>query len=177
MDAVGMEILTVLQSLVQFLIILLGPPFVGSLDAASGRGVVSRRGQSDHCAVREVEGTLYQPLAEGTAADDHPAVVVLHCSGENLAGRSGTLVDKDDEFALGIGACIGTLPFLAVGMKTLRIDDELVFLQKLVNHVDGRVQIASRIAPQVEDQRLHPLAAQLFQGALEFLGGLLGKTV
>ena len=60
------------------------PLGVGLLDAAAGRRVVMRHGEANHGAVGEVDGALHQTLAEGAAANDGAAVVVLNGTAHNF---------------------------------------------------------------------------------------------
>ena len=45
--------------------------------------------------VLQLEGHLYEPLAEGATSDDQCTVEVLHRSGEDLTSAGAILVDED----------------------------------------------------------------------------------
>ena len=81
--------------------------------------------------------------------------MVLDGAREDLAGRGRALVDKDDEFAEGVKSCFRATPFLTGRVDALGEDDELVLGEELVDELDGGVEVAARVAAQVEDERLH----------------------
>jgi hypothetical protein len=61
------------------------------------------QGQLQLAMVQRLDG-LHGAFAEGLAADDQGAVVVLHGSGENLRGRSRQAVDQQRHRAFVEGA-------------------------------------------------------------------------
>ena len=89
---------------------------------------------------------LHEALAEGAAADDGAAVVVLDGSGEDLGCRCRALVNEHyDGHVLEGAAAVGG-EVLALGVDTFGIDHELACRQELVDHDDGRLHVAATVA-------------------------------
>ena len=176
-DAVGMVVFAVFEAFLHLLGIVLNAVFVGTLDATTRRRVVTRGGEADDGAVGQVERSLYQTFAEGTTADDDATVVVLDGPRENLAGRGRAFVDEDDEFAGGVKSVFLAPPFLTRRVYAFGEDDEFVFGEELVDELDGGVEVAARVAAQVEDERLHALCLQLGESLHELLVRLLREAV
>ena len=84
-------------------------------------------------------------------------LIVLDGTREDLAGRGGTFVDEDDKFPGGVKPCSIASPFLAWRAEAFGEDDEFVFGEELVDEFDGGVEVAARVAAQVEDERFHAL--------------------
>ena len=124
---------------------------------------------ADDGAVGQVERSLYQTFAEGTTADDDATVVVLDGTRENLAGRGRAFVDEDDEFAGGVKPVFLAPPFLTRRVYAFGEDDKFVFGEELVDEFNGGVEVASRVATQVEDERLHALSLQFGKSLHELL--------
>ncbi len=104
-----------------------------------------RHGDAYLRAVEEVYGTLHEALAEGAAAYDDAAVLVLHGTGENLCCRGGELVDEDGDvarahLAVALG---GVLP--AAGVEALGVDDEVAGGEDLIEYVDGSLEVSAAV--------------------------------
>ena len=88
MYAVGIGQLTMLQTVYHIHGIILGLALgVWFLDATAGRSEIMRHGETNHRAVGQVDGTLHESLAEGTATYNHTAVLVLDGTCDNLRRR------------------------------------------------------------------------------------------
>ena len=107
--------------------------------------------------VSKLDGLLYQPLAEGAPSDNGASVVVLDGTRQNLGGGGRALVDEYYEWNVLIGAAPVAAILLSGRLASLRIDDEAVFGQKLVGYLDSRLEIATRIAAQVDSEVLESL--------------------
>ena len=70
---------------------------VGALDEPAARRVIAGRGQPERGAVLQIELALHEALAKRRLADDQSPVPVLHRACDDLAGRSGTRVDENDQ--------------------------------------------------------------------------------
>ena len=119
--------------------------------------------------VREGELLLHEALAEGTAADDGAAVVVLDGPREDLAGGGGVLADEDGqadvlELALAVGP-----EHLARPVQAFHVHDGIAPGQELVGQQQRLVQEAAGIVPQVHHQVLHALLQQFGIGLHEVL--------
>ena len=97
-DAVAVGQFAVLQAVVEVagvgVKVALG---VRLLYAAAGGGVVVCYGEAYHGAVGQADGTLHEALAEGAAADDGAAVLVLHGAGDYFCGGGRELVDEHED--------------------------------------------------------------------------------
>ena len=139
----------------------------GLLNAAAGGRVIARNGEAYHAAVAEFDGHLHESLTEGAATDDGGAVVVLHRAGKDLTGRSTRFVDEDNERQMLVSAAPVALVLLLIEATSLRVDDESVFRQELIGHIDGGLQVSAEVAAQVDHQVLHPFGAERGHGGQE----------
>ena len=99
--AVAVGQLTVLQTVLEILLVLLQLTFlVRLLNAATRRRIIVSHGQTDHRLVGQVDRTLHEPLAEGAPADHYSAVLILYGTGYNLCRRRREFVDEHHDAAL-----------------------------------------------------------------------------
>ncbi len=156
--AVGGHHFAALVAAQHFIIVILG---IRLLDAAAGGRVVARHGDAHTGPVAEEERLLHEALAEGAAAVQTCAAIVLQGAGEDLAGGSGSLVHKELHAQLleGTGAVGAKLFPLAVA--AFEIDDHRIARQEEVGQLAGLVKIAARVVAQVENELAHPLGEQL----------------
>ena len=134
---------------------------VGALDATARWGVITGNGQADGGTVTEVDGLLYESLAEGTASYNGSAVIVLNGTCKDFAGRSGAFVHQYYQRQLlatagAVGIFLHAGVFAAVGIYY-----QLSFRQEFVHHARGGFHVASGIVAQVNNQAFALLVAQL----------------
>ena len=178
LDAVLREELSMLVACEQvLLIVLVIAHSVGLLDTSARWRVVTGDGEADHAVVGELQLLLHQTLAEGTAADDGGAVVVLHGTGEDLGGRRRALVEQHHQWNLLIGSLAVTAVFLAGRLAALGIDNQTLVGQELVCHVDCCRQVAARVVAQVDAEVLESLLRQLCQCNQHLGIGVLAKVL
>mmetsp|Transcript_38471 Transcript_38471/g.124736 ORF Transcript_38471/g.124736 Transcript_38471/m.124736 type:complete len:573 (+) Transcript_38471:369-2087(+) len=157
------------------------------LDAAARRGEVLCDGQLERAASRQRLDHLHEPLAEGSVADDDPAVRVLHDASHDLGGRGGVAVDEDDEARRGwqqrrLDGSVLERGALAVHAPLGR-DDVGPLRDEELRDADRRVEQPARVVAQVEHERLERLArgslrsVQPHHRPRELLGGALGEAV
>ena len=172
MDAVGREKLVVLIPVPNILLVaLVVADRIGLLDRAAGRRVVTRRGQPQGRSVAVWNLTLDESLAERTATNNRTTVVILQCPGEDFARRRASLVDQHHNVHVLCGArAVGVFAELFM-LAVFRVDDQLVFVQEFVGDHDGLVEIAARVAPQVEDEFGGALRTQRIQRCLHLVEG------
>ena len=60
-------------------------------------------------------------------------------------------------------------------LAVFRVDDQLVFVQEFVGDHDGLVEVAARVAPQVEDKFGNALRTQRIQRCLHLIEGRPGE--
>ena len=175
-DAVAGEELAPLVALEEVLVVVgLVAELVGLLYAAARGRVVAGDGEADLAAVGESDLLLHEALAEGSAADDGAAVVVLDGTGEDL-GRGGRgLVDEDDQRDGLIGAAPAAAVVAAGTLAALRIDDETVLGQKLVGHLYGALKVAAVVVAQIDDEAREALLRKRGQRGQHLHVGLLSE--
>ena len=101
-NAVGIGQLAALQALQHVLgIVFLVALFVGLLDAAARRRVVVGDGEAHHRTVRQIQRTLHQSFAIGSATDDGASVVVLDGTRNNLGSRCRIAIYQHVDLAFG----------------------------------------------------------------------------
>jgi hypothetical protein len=126
-------------------------------------------------AVRQRRNRLHGPLPEAVVvADDHRAAVVLQRARDDLRGRGAPVVHQHDH-RQGRVRLLGVRgeAHVLVADPPLRVDHQLAVLDELLGHLDRGREEPARVVPEVEDQGLHALLAQLLQGDLEVVAGLL----
>ena len=133
------------------------PVRIRLLDAASRRGVEPCDSEPDAGAVSEIYRLLHKPLAERTASDDDPPVIVLHRPGENLAGRGGCLVYKHSEPDVLQAAPAVRIEILAGTVEPLHIYYLGILREKLIAQEESLVKIAPCILPYIEYEPCHTL--------------------
>src|SRR5262245_52680206 len=141
--------------------------------AALGREVLGR-GQAEARAVRERDDRLDRALTERLGAHQHGAVVILQRAGHDLRRGGAALVDQDDhgnraQRLLGVRREAHVL----VAHPAFGVDDQLAVLQELLRDLHRRGEKTARIVAEVQDQRLHPVLAELVQRAVHVVGRLL----
>ena len=127
--------------------------------------------------VAKLDGLLHEPLAKRTAPYDGATVIVLDGTGENLGGRSRSLIDEDHEWHLLIRAASVTTILLTGRLSALGIDNQLPLGEELIGNLHGRGQIAAGIATQVDDQIGEALLRELCQGDEQFGIGILAEIL
>jgi len=134
---------------------------LGFLYASSGGGIVAGNGEPQGGPVGEKNLLLHQPLAEGSAAYHHAPVVVLDSPGQDLAGRSGELVDNDGHGGVDAAPLGGGVNILPWASFPLGVHNKLALGEELVGDVGGGIEVSARVAPKVDDNLFHPLLLQL----------------
>ena len=124
------------------------------LDAASGRSVITGDSQADGRTVTEINRLLYQAFSERTPSDDCATVVILNGSGKNFTGRGRSFIYQNDDwnFLTAAGA-VGEI-VLARRLAPFRIDNELSFRQKLIDHLNGCSHVSACVGTKVYDNAL-----------------------
>lgn len=82
---------------------------------------------------------------------DNTSVIVLYRTGKDFACRCRPFIDQNDDLGVFESSAAVRYRFAARECLTLGIHDELSFGQEFVDHVDGYIQDAARIASQVDD--------------------------
>ena len=140
------------------------------LDPAAGRGVVARGRQREARAVGERVDALDEALAPRALAHDQPAVVVLDGPGHDFGSRRRAAIDQNDEGLVEVGAVARGEVLLRRGSgPALCVDDHRALRDEDVGDVHSLFEDAARIAPQVEQELLHTLFRELFDGLVELL--------
>ena len=151
------------QTIIKIIIILLFPLVIRFLDGTSRRRVITSHRQTQGRTVGQHTLLLNQPFTKRTTPDNQPAVIILYRPGKNLAGWRTKLANQH------IHAQILELPFavrLVIRTRlrlSLRVKNQTVGIQKLVNHLYRDRQHAAFILPQINDDFPHPLCLQLHQ--------------
>ena len=148
---------------------VIDPLAIGPLDASPAGGVVAGRGQPHRALVGQVHVLLHQALAEGAAAHHQPPVVVLDGSGQDLAGAGRTFIDQHRQRHVLQQTAVRGAEVPPWTVTAFRVHDHPSFGQELIGQVDGRVEVASAVAPQVQDKALHAAGQQVIGGLQEFL--------
>ena len=112
---------------------------------------------------------MHEALAEGAAADDDAAVVVLHGAAHDFGGRGGVFVDEDGEAALTEEAVAAGTQLRVFSRAALRVDHQTAAREKFAGDINGRAEIAAAVDAEVEDEFLHALFLQLGDGIVYFL--------
>ena len=181
MDGVGVDKFAMFIAFGDVVAIGVGAFVVGALDAAAGRGIVARRGETYLTAVGEGHHALDETLAERAATDECAAVPILDGAGDDFGGRGGAFVDEDDEgvwvFAVGaeVAAAVG-VEVLVGSATAFLIDDELAAVEEFVGEVAGDVEEAAGVAAEVENKGEHALFFERFEGFVEFVDGGAGEA-
>src|SRR5205085_8405342 len=127
-------------------------------------------------AVGEVEDPLHEALAEGYLADDEAAPVILNRPGDDLRGRGRVAVDEDDERVI-----YGVVERVLVDVVVILVaaahrDDGLAAPDEAARHLDRLVEQAAGVVPEVEDELLHALVAQILERGTQLVGGRLREA-
>ena len=146
------------------------------LDATARRRVVTGYRQADIGSVRKPEGPLNQPLAKGSPPHYDSSVPILQSPGKNLGSRCRTLVHHHHYTAFGKETVLGGIKRLLGLRLAFHIDNQLVLGQKFISQIHRHIQIATRIAPQIQNQILHPLRLQFLQSSAHLLHAGTGKA-
>ena len=172
MYAVGIGQLTMLQTVYHIHGIILGLALgVWFLDATAGRSEIMRHGETNHRAVGQVDGTLHESLAEGTATYNHTAVLVLDGTCDNLRRRCRILIYEHHHLAIQELTVALCLIVISRHLPSLGIYNKVVLLKKLIGNVHGSLEIAASVALKVEDKVAHALFLQLGEGIAELVMG------
>ena len=99
MDAIPVGQLSAMQTL-NNIITIVNTLSVRFLDASAHRGIVFGDRKAYQRTVMELDRTLYQTLAERTAAYDGGTVPILDCTRYNLAGRCRILINEHHQFTV-----------------------------------------------------------------------------
>ena len=127
--------------------------------------------------VGELHRLLNQTLTEGTAADNRTAVIILDGTGEDLGCRSRTLINEHHQREMLIRATTISLVVLTGIATAFGIDDKLALGEELIGNLHSRLEIATRIATQVDDQTGESLLCQLRQGDEKLGIGVLAEIL
>mmetsp|Transcript_56859 Transcript_56859/g.130580 ORF Transcript_56859/g.130580 Transcript_56859/m.130580 type:complete len:231 (-) Transcript_56859:1228-1920(-) len=96
-----------------------------ALDALHVRAQILSYGQLERSAVRQSEGALDEPFAEGGLAEQQRAAVVVQRRGEELRGGGGAAVDEQHQRLLSQQREIGEARFAQLGLHELRLSHVL----------------------------------------------------
>src|SRR5262249_3563904 len=129
------------------------------LDRFIAGGQILGDGKLQGRAVLERVDRLDAALAEGLAADDDRAVVVLEGAGHDLRGRGRAVVDDHDDGIVGLGVAGGGLVFFEDLIVGADGQDDGALGEKLIRDVDRLVEQAAGVIAQVDDQALEVFAA------------------
>ena len=128
-----------------------------------------RDGETDHRTVRQIDRTLHETLAKGTAAYNDTTILILNSTCHNLCCRCRIAIHQHHHLALLEGTvAIGGIVH-SWHLTTFGIDDQVTLFQKLLRDIHSSLQIAAAVLLQVEYQMLHTLCLQLVQTLHEFL--------
>ncbi|MNB93214.1 hypothetical protein D3C75_403350 [compost metagenome] len=121
--------------------------------------------------VERLDG-LHGAFAEGLAADDQRAVVVLHGAGKNLRSRGGQAVDEQRHRAFVERARIFILQDIdpAIGVTH---EHGRAFVDEQAGQLGGFLQGATAVVAQVDDHTVDFLFLQFSQQFLDVAGGAL----
>ena len=113
-----------------------------------GRQVAADR-ELDRRSVGQHARLLHRALAVGARPDDHRAVAVLQRRGDHLGGARGAPVDEHDDRRGRVAVADGVER--AVGRVALLVGHHGPAVEEGRRHLDGLVEQAAGVAPQVED--------------------------
>ena len=172
MNAVGTVQLAMLIALIQFKGVVFHVALhIRLLDAAAGRREIVGYGETHHRAILKLNGALHESLAERAAAYDLPAVLILNGSRYDFGSRSAEFIDQHHHLALEQMTVALSPGFLLRHGASLRIDDQVALVEKLVGHLYGSLEIAASILLKVEDEILHALPLQSLHRLHELIVG------
>ena len=147
------------------------------LDTTPRRCVVTGNGQTDHGVIREFHRFLNKSLAERPTSHNGTTIIVLDRTSKDLRGRGRTLIDKHHKRDTLIRATsVGTI-FLSRITATFGIDDELSLGQELISYLHSRLEIATRIATQIDNEVLEVFLRKLCQCYQQLRIGILSKVL
>ena len=151
-DAVLVEHLAICIPLIDIILVIIR---IWLLDTSSRWSIETCNRQPDTGAVAEETGLLDKALSIGTAAYDSSPVVILHCPGENFAGRSRILVHEHGQADVLQDSLAVSLVIFTFLVKALKINYLISLFEEHVRQQKCLIQIASGIVTQVENQMLH----------------------
>ena len=172
-----MVIFTTLETFRHLLEILFRALLVRTLNASSGRGVITCCSETYHRAVRQVERPLHQAFSERTTAYQNTSVPVLDSTRHDFTCRCAALINEDHESAFTETAVLIGHENLFRGLQTFSKHYHFIFSKELIAKSESCLQIAAAVASQIEDKRLHPLAFQVVQSFLKLIHRLLCEFV
>ena len=124
------------------------------VDGGAGGRVVERGGELEGAILAERQHRLHRALAEGGAAHERRAVIILEGAGDDLGGRGGAAVHQHhDRRALQRIARRRAHFEFRFGRAALGAHDQ-ARIEKRIRHRHGRFEHAARIVAQVEHQSL-----------------------
>lgn len=120
---------------------------------------------------------LNRSFAIGALSEDKGAVVVFECARDDLGGRSGAVVDENNDRIIGLGIDVGCVSF-ARRRRTACVCDDHAFGEKGIGNTDGLVKESTWIVAQVENQaaQLFDFEGHTFECCEHFAGGVLLKV-
>ena len=148
------------------------------LDAAPIRRVVTRGGELDGAIIGQGQDGLHRALAEGLAANDDGAVVVLQRARDDFRGRGRAAVDQHHDGHAGhqitlLGIEIAFLAFFAAADG-----NHLAAVEEGIRDFHRRVQYAARVVAEVDDnaaQSITQVRADRGDFFAEVVAGVVGK--
>jgi len=122
---------------------------------------------------------LHRPFAKARLAHHQTRVVVLDRSGDDFAGRGRGSVDHHHgrHLVVNLAAGLAVEAVILAAQAPLGEDDEVVFFQEELAHTLGRVEQATGVETQVQDQALHTGRRQFVQLGAHFVLGRAGKVL
>ena len=146
MNTISTHQFTTLQTIIDIhLIVFLLTFLVRFLDAATrGREIVGN-GQTNHRAVRQVDGTLNQSLAEGATSNDNTTIMILNGTRHDFSRRGRIAVNQYDNLSFLEQAITFGLIFHTFHSTSFSINNERILLQQFAGNVDSSLQITTTI--------------------------------
>src|SRR5262245_21259146 len=143
---------------------------------AVGRVVFCGRQRQPCSPSQRVDG-LHESLSKALLANQSGAATILQRRGDDLRGRSRLAVDQDDH-RHGFRSLILRKMDLAriTPLAPAHRNDLDPFRQEGLGHLDRLLQQPAGIAPQVQNQRIHPLLLEFPDRAAQLLCGLLVES-
>ena len=86
-------------------------------------------GQTNHRAVRQIDGTLNQSFTKGTTSHNHPSIVILNGTRHDFSSRGSIAVNQYDDLAFfKQAATFGFILHTLYG-TSFSIDDKFILMQ------------------------------------------------
>ena len=126
---------------------------------------------------------MHASFPEGLHSNKQGSIEVLQGARDDLGGAGAILVDEDDDGVVGAsrGSGVGCdlVGALSAAASFLRDDGKVLVLvrDKLVNNLDGLIQVPTRVISQVEHEACQALTLELVETFLDLGGRGLAKLL